>query len=272
MKNNDAQQNEYNPEEYWSNRYRDIDITKSGHINLPAVYNEWLYRRKKDVLQAALKKVGFNSKGSSVFEIATGTGVYVEMWKQLGIERMAGIDISQAATDLVQKRFPEYSFNKYDVSEPGLETAVGRDFDLVTAIDVLYHVVDNEKFATALDNIAKTIKPGGLFVVHERFLKNNERKFSYIRWRTLDSYVAALQNAGFEVLFRMPTFFISVQPYDLKNKSKEKIANQFWNGVLFPSIQRFPNAAGWFTYRTDSLLGSLRDEGPSFEMMVCRRV
>lgn len=272
MKNSDPQKNDYNPEEYWSNRYREIDITKSGHIDLPAIYNEWLYRRKKDCLQAALKKAGVGLESSSVLEIATGTGVYVDLWKRLGVKRMSGIDLSQAATDMVQKRFPDYSFNKRDVSEPGLESVVGTDFDIATAIDVLYHVVDDDKFAVALDNLAKVTAHGGFLVIHERFMKNSERAFGYIRWRTLASYEAALKKAGFEVLFRIPTFFYSVRPYDQKSSLGGYLANQFWNRFFRPGLQRFPDLFGRLGYCLDTILGTLFRRGPSFEMMVCRRI
>jgi SAM-dependent methyltransferase len=130
-------------------------------------YNRWLYRRKKARLLQGLERAGFHPKGCSVLEVATGSGVYVEMWKQLGIGRLAGIDISQNATDHLKGRFPEFSFFKRDLSAPNLVSVVGGDFDLVTAVDMLYHVVDDGDFAVALDNLAQATKPGGLLAIHE---------------------------------------------------------------------------------------------------------
>lgn len=271
MANNEPQNKDYDPESYWSIRYQTIDITKSGHIDLPAAYNVWLYRCKKDGLLKALDKAGFQLGGSSVMEVATGTGVYVELWKQQGVKRMSGIDISEAATDHMKQRFPDYHFSKRDVSEPGLESVVGNGFDLVTAIDVLYHVIEDEKFANALENLAQISKPGGLLVVHERFLQHRERSFKYIRWRTLETYVAALDRAGFDVLFRMPTFFFSVRPYDFKSPLTEQRMNQLWNKLLLPFILRYPDATGRLIYWLDKSLGRIFNTGPAFDMMVCRR-
>src|SRR6188474_2936008 len=108
----------YDREKFWADRYRNIDITKSGHVDLPVAYNRWLYRRKKERLLKGLRKAGFDERGSSVLEIATGTGVYVEMWKQLNVKKLVGIDISQAATDALRARFSEYEFHKRDLSTP----------------------------------------------------------------------------------------------------------------------------------------------------------
>src|SRR2546429_1028305 len=101
----------FDREAYWAERYRVIDITKSGHIDLPVAYNRWLYKRKVECLARDLRRAGFNPKGASVLEIATGTGVYVEAWKRAGVARLVGIDISQAATEALRVRFPGYSFH-----------------------------------------------------------------------------------------------------------------------------------------------------------------
>ncbi len=261
----------YDAEQFWADRYRDIDLTKSGHIDLPVAYNRWLYRRKKERLLQGLRRAGFQPKGQSVLEIATGTGVYVEMWKQLGVARLAGIDISQNATDHLKGRFPEFSFHKRDLSAPELTSVVGKDFDLVTAVDMLYHVVDDNDFAVALDNLAQATKPGGLLAIHDLFLRHGEREFGYIKWRSLDGYVTALQKAGFEVLSRTPTFFLTVQAYDFDSPRNAKRMSTLWNRFTYPLIRRMPNVAGCLGYWSDRALSVFLSEGPSFEMMICRR-
>jgi 2-polyprenyl-3-methyl-5-hydroxy-6-metoxy-1,4-benzoquinol methylase len=261
----------YDPEKYWAERYKEIDLTKSGHIDLPESYNRWLYRRKKERLLDGLRKAGFNPKGASVLEIATGTGVYVEMWKALGVSKLAGIDISENATNALKLRFPEYSFHKRDLSLPGLTSVTGTDFDLVTAVDMLYHIVSDQDFPVALENLAQSCKPGGYFAIHDFFMLHREVDFGYIKLRTLKSYQTALAKAGFEIVSRTPTFFLTVQTYDHASLDTQKRMANLWSKFLYPGIIRLPNLAGRLGYYSDRVLGSLLSEGPSFEMMVCRR-
>ena len=47
---------EYVPESFWEERYSQIDLTRSGHRDLPEAYNRWLYRRKQAVLRCALAR------------------------------------------------------------------------------------------------------------------------------------------------------------------------------------------------------------------------
>ncbi len=261
----------YNPERYWAERYRVIDITKSGHIDLPAAYNRWLYRRKTERLMQQLNAAGFSATGASVLDIAAGTGVYVQAWRDLGVSRLVGIDISAAATAALSERFTDFQFHKRDLSEPRLSELVGTGFSLVTAIDMLYHVVDDAHFPVALSNLYETVAPGGYLAIHDAFVQRRELDFGYIKLRTLARYTEALQAAGFQILSRAPTFFVSVQGHDHATAWSARLANAVWDRWLNPMIHRFPHAMGRMAYWVDRGLGHVLKEGPSFEMMVCRR-
>jgi 2-polyprenyl-3-methyl-5-hydroxy-6-metoxy-1,4-benzoquinol methylase len=261
----------FDREAYWAERYRVIDITKSGHIDLPVAYNRWLYRRKVECLFRDLGRVGFDPKGASVLEIATGTGVYVEAWKRAGVGRLVGIDISQAATDALQVRFPGYSFHKRDLGEPGLAELTGTGFDLVTAVDMVYHIVEDERFPVALANLAATVKLGGLLAIHDVFPHRQELDFGYLKLRTLQTFARALDVAGFDIVSRTPTFFFSVQTHDHFSDQAQSRMDAIWNRLTHPLIRHVPRAAGALTYAVDRALGAFLREGPSFEMLVCRR-
>jgi len=261
----------FDREAFWAERYRVIDITKSGHIDLPVAYNRWLYRRKVECLFRDLRKAGFDPKGASVLEIATGTGVYVEAWKRAGVSRLFGIDISQAATDALRSRFPEYEFHKRDLGEPGLAGLTGKGFDLVTAVDMVYHIVEDERFPVALANMAETVKPGGLLAIHDVFPHREELDFGYLKLRTLDAYTRALDAAGFDIVSRTPTFFLSVQANGISSPAGRARMDAIWDLFTSRLIRRFPAAAGAFTYTLDRALGAFVREGPSFEMLICKR-
>jgi len=265
------QPNTYDAEAYWAKRYSSIDITRSGYFDLPLRYNLWLYRKKKERLLQGLRNAGFHAQGASVLEVGAGTGVYVELWKSLGIRHLVGIDISTAATQALQARFPEYAFHKRDLAQPTLCDLVGREFDLVTAVDILYHVVDDAGFPIALANLADTLKPGGLLAIHDGFVHARELDFGYIKLRTLETYRAALVAAGFDIVSRAPTFFAMVKGYDFKSAWAATLSNRIWHRLTCPLIQRFPDVMGRLGYGIDRLLGSVLSEGPSLEMMVCRK-
>lgn len=260
----------YDREAYWAERYRVLDISRSGHIDLPVAYNRWLYRRKRECLFRDLARAGFEPKGASILEIAAGTGVYVDAWKRAGAGRLVGIDISQAAVEGLRRRFPEFAFHKRDLGEPALVSITGTGFDLVTAVDMLYHIVEDERFPAALANLSGAVRPGGWLAIHDVF-PYRELDFGYIKLRTLADYSRALDAAGFDILSRTPTFFFSVQAHDIAEPAARARREGIWNRFTAPLIRRAPGLAGAFTYALDRTLGAVSSEGPSFEMLVCRK-
>ncbi len=261
----------FDHEAYWSERYRVIDLTRSGHIDLPEAYNRWLYRRKCECLLRDLRRVGFRPRGASVLEIATGTGVYVDAWKRQGVGRLVGIDFSAAATEALRGRFPEFTFHQRDLAEPGLADVTGKGFDLVTAVDMLYHIVENERFPQAFANLADTVRPGGLLAIHDYFSRRGELDFGYLKRRPFESYAAALDSAGFDIVSRTSTFFFSVQADNIADPDWRMRLHTLWKKFMLPRIYRSPNLAGVVLYWVDRILGTCLRQGPSFEMLVCRR-
>ena len=50
-----------------------------------------------------------------------------------------------------------------------------------------------------------------------------------------------------------------------------KAMNTLWERVVYPVIARFPRLAGVSGYVVDTLICAALREGPSMEMMVCRK-
>jgi SAM-dependent methyltransferase len=261
---------EYVPESFWEERYSRIDLSRSGHRDLPETYNRWLYRRKQAVLRRGLARIGFAPRGKRVLEIGAGTGAYVDFWKGLGVEHLTGLDISQAAVGHVRERHPEFSFLHRDITRPALRSDCGGDFDLATALDVLYHVVDDARLQAALANVADVLRPGGVLAIHDQFLHRPSEDHGYIRWRSLSDWHRLLLSAGFEVVSRAPIFYGMVQPNDCAStRAAERMAG-LWSR-LSPWIQRAPGLLGVTLYALDSVLGTFVREGPSMELLLARR-
>jgi len=256
---------------YWNKRYAAIDATKSGHIDLPVEYNAWLYRRKQAHVAKAVARLGRSLRGGRLLEVAAGSGAWMGFWAAQGVADYAGIDISQRAIDDLKRRFPADRFWQRDLNDLGLAGAVGTGYDCVAAIDVLYHVLDDRRFAAVIADLASIVRDDGLLIIHDQFLNGPAQDHGgYIRWRTLAQYEEALQAAGFEILYRRPTFFFMIQTADFSGRAA-RVMRSLWEGLTYPAIERAPGLAGAVGYAVDSALCALLHEGPSMELMVCRK-
>ena len=256
---------------YWNKRYNTVDLTKSGHIDLPAEYNAWLYRRKQDHVAKALATTGHGLRGNKLLEVAAGSGAWMDFWREQEVGEYLGIDLSERAIDNLKQRFPQHRFLQRDLNDPRLSDATGTEYDGVTAIDVLYHVLDDERFAAVLSDLASVLKPGGVLVIHEQFLHGEAVYLGgYIKWRTIDAYGQALDKAGFDILYRRPTFFFMIQNADFHGAGG-KLLDFIWRNVSYPIISRLPRLSGAVGCAVDKAICAMLNEGPSMEVMICRK-
>ena len=257
--------------EYWNKRYDTIDATKSGHIDLPAEYNAWLYLRKQRHVAKAVAKLGGSLRGARLLEIAAGSGAWMAFWEKQGVLDYCGIDLSQRAIDGLKTRFPGHRYFQRDLNDLGMAGVVGSGYDCVSAIDVLYHVIDDQQFRAVLVDLASVLNAGGWLIIHDQFLRGPTQDHGgYIRWRTLTDFEAALRDAGFEVLYRRPTFFCMVQVADFSGWAA-KVMRSLWDRVTYPAIARFPRLAGAIGFGVDSVVCAALRDGPSFKLMICRK-
>ena len=260
----------YEPESYWEERYARLDITRSGHRDLPKEYNTWLYRRKQAVLWRSLRHIGFEPRDTRLLEIGVGVGAYLDFWQRVGVRDITGLDLSASAIGFLAERYPKVRFMRRDVTAANLQADCGTGYDIVTALDVLYHVVDGALLDSALRNIFEVLRPGGVFALHDEFLHRPGEHHGYIYWRSLDQWQQALSRAGLEVVYRTPIFFCMVQPNDCATPRGAARMDKLWtrsNAV----IQRFPSLAGALGYAVDTTLGAMLNEGPSMELLLARR-
>jgi len=260
---------DYIPEKFWEDRYSSLDLTRSGHRDLPESYNRWLYRRKQSVLASVLRRAGFVARGKDILEIGVGTGVYVDWWHSLGAASITGTDLSGTAIDHLQKRHREYRFCKQDVTDPAAGLALQATFDLVTALDVLYHVVDDTRLEVALRNIVKWMRPGGLCAVHDQFLHRPSEHHGYIKWRSLHDWTRLLDSVGLEIVSRTPIFYLMIQPTDCISSVSQKWMWVLW-GYTSKCIRRWPGMVGAAAYFMDRMLSTFIKEGPSMEVVLLR--
>src|SRR5262249_24831141 len=146
-----------------------VGFAAVGFGVLGTQFNSWMYRVRRRVLRRAVRRASIQVRGASVLDVGTGTGFYVREWKRLGATDITGIDVSAAAVSRLRGAIPEARFLEADVADPVPDTLAG-PFDLVSAFDVLFHIVDDARFGSAIENLGRLTRPGGHLVLSENFV------------------------------------------------------------------------------------------------------
>lgn len=258
--------------DYWERRLRDhFTLEGVGYLRLGRRYNEWMYRVRGEVFDRVVaEETAAMPRPLTVLEVGAGTGFYVERWLAMGA-KVTGVDLTDVAIQNLTRRFPEGRFLQCDIGAPlrgSLADAV-HDYDVVSAFDVLFHIVDDTAYARALENIGQLLKPGGLFIWSDNFVHQEAIRVDHQVSRSLPEIEAALDRAGFDVVRRVPMFVLMNYPAD----TRSRLVRWAWTAMVAPALlsDRLGGLLGRLLYPIERRLLRSRTESPSTELMVCRK-
>jgi SAM-dependent methyltransferase len=259
----------FDPEGYWQGMHlRNEGFEAVGFGGLGLGFNSWMYRVRRRVLRRALRRAGLSAEGAAVFDVGAGTGFYVREWLELGASRVDGSDLSAAAVEGLRDAFPTAEFVREDVAEPRRAESAGQ-YDLVSAFDVLFHIVDDGRFMRAIGNIADLTRPGGHLLLSDNFLHGPALRGRHQVSRSLEEIDQGLEAAGFESVVRLPMFVLMNKPVD----SNSRTLRLSWRVIsrICHRSHRAGTALGAVLFLPELLLTATVREGPSTELVVCRR-
>jgi SAM-dependent methyltransferase len=260
----------FDPKDYWETRHTSRYGPESvGYVGLGVPFNAWMYRVRGRVVRRQMQQAGIDLSTHDVLDVGSGTGFYVDLWKRLGARSITGSDFAPFAVRALRERFPESRFTELDVTSAESPQNLG-PFDVISAFDMLYHIVDDERYRRALANIRSWLRPGGYFVLSENFLARDRETGLHQVSRTYAEIVAMLTTSGFEVMRRAPVFVLMNRPL----KSSSPLLAGTWKVIR--SVTRMtsrPYLGDWLgaaLYPFELASVRLMHSGPSTEMMICR--
>jgi SAM-dependent methyltransferase len=192
----------YRPAEYWSERLADqYDLRGTGHLAYSRGYNDWLYRAKQRALRKALRNV---RRGSTALDLGSGTGWVVQELLNAGMA-VEGCDIAAVAVERLSSQFPQATFFQITLGAEPLPRA-DSSYDVVTALDVMYHVTDDAAWRAALAEAARVLRPRGLLVISDGLGDADREPSAHVRFRSLERWTTVATEVGLERVRLDPYF------------------------------------------------------------------
>jgi SAM-dependent methyltransferase len=193
-------QEPFDAKAYWERLHEESSLRSVGQSGLPVQLNRHLYSiARRNVLGFVRRQGVVDPPPRRVFEAGAGTGFWVALWTSLGATTVDGCDLVPAAVERLRAAFPG-TFTAGDLADPGVVPADG-SYELVTAMNVLLHILDDDRFAAAVRNLAGAVAPGGHLLLAEPALTRSPepvlRPGAASRARILARYVEVLEPAGF---------------------------------------------------------------------------
>lgn len=190
------------PKGYWEQRHTTFgsNLEGIGRLGLSEADNEVAYLAKWDKVQAALTEIGASGR---LLDAGCGIGWFTQRFVDAGYT-VDAFDFTQAGIDVAKERVEgDVTWAVSDLASFRSD----REYDVVTCIDVLFHVVDDDIWRASVDNL-RTLAAGGHLIIQEHLvadaapLTSGATGTKHTRWRSLEQYTAQLD--GCELVRHTP--------------------------------------------------------------------
>jgi SAM-dependent methyltransferase len=238
--------------------------------------NRELYRILARNLRSFLRRQGCDAIRGDAFEVGAGTGYWIDLWRELGAQRVDGCDLVPGAVADLNARFA--STGKYRVADIG--TDGGLDFgtyDFVACMNVLLHLTDDTKFDVALTNIARLVGRRGWLLLTEPILMEASFERPYdperaSRARPFRRYREGLEREGLALVAIQGATALGNNPIEGRWHWLLRVWGRAWTTSTWPSKIDSANArwVGPILYRLDPILLAL-GAAPSSKFALFRR-
>lgn len=231
-------QRSFNPTDYWQERLSaDYSLGSVGWSTLGEPFNRWAYAIRGRVFTRAARDAVIAPEHASVLDVGSGTGFYLDLWQRLGVGRITGSDLTSVAVERLARRYPTATIHKLDIGDADLPLSTGA-FDAISIMDVLYHVVDDDRYVQALSNLARLLKADGVLLLTENLVSQQTRAVHQI-FRSREWILSALGEAGLVVVDQQPAFFLMNTPVN----SNSRFLHRWWD--LATKVVGRHEAIGW---------------------------
>lgn len=255
---------------YWNERHAaDDSLDAVGWAGLGRAFNGWMYAVRRHVFRRAVHAHVPLGGDARVLDVGSGTGFYLDVWRGLGATSVAGSDRSTVAVERLRRARPDTTILELDLSGAP-DVLPDTAYDAVSAMDMLFHITDDEAYGRAIANLARLVRPDGRVLLTENLLAARLDAGVQQVSRTEAEVVGLLREHGLEPVARLPMFVLLNTPVD----SGSRLLARWWD--LLIKVASRHEWLGWLSgaivYPFELAAVRLARRGPSTKLVVCRRI
>lgn len=199
----------YRPEEYWGKRLSSGFTLKGvGNTVFDENYNKYLYKLQLGMLKKAIRRYDVKLPRARVLDVGCGTGFFSGFYIRCSAD-VTGVDITEVSVESLRKTMPNGRFLILDISTEDFHNHIedGERFDIINIFNVLYHVVDDNKFAKAIENITTYSAPGGYIFITDYLGEKDYSPAEHVQFRSIQKY-RSLFHDRIEIVDVLPLYHL----------------------------------------------------------------
>ncbi len=151
-------------------------------------------------------------------------------------------------------------FHLLDIANGNSVRSFRKRFDLISVMNVLLHITDDERFVRAISNLSEMLKEGGILLIADPIVIYNYwgkpfTKESSSKCRPLKQYLKVFATNRLSVVRLCPVSFFMSNPIDTKDKTTFQILRLMWRVIsVFAKSETIGAIEGRILYAVEGLL------------------
>jgi len=212
----------YDPKVFWDER-----CLRHGHTGeIDGLLYAYDQKQRLKAIGKALSRsrVRMNA-GTKILDIGCGTGDLISLFVRCGELDITGIDLSDEVINCASSRFADSRNIRLSVmAVENMEFPVC-SFDLVTGINVLQHIIDEDGFSRAIENTVRVVRSGGhiLTMDFSPVKVRGREPASYLIIRSRNEYIRAFEDNGCKLIYEFGLPRIGVRLYGVISRATAKL-------------------------------------------------
>ena len=146
----------------------DAETISPGSRSLDARFH---YNQVENGIMEGLERLDPEPSGPpAVLDVGSGSGHWVDFYLEVvGASSVTAVELSNVAAESLRGKYAGQPVTVVaaDIADP--DVGLGGPYEIVNAIGVMFHIVEDERWEAALATLARHLRPGGILVVSGQF-------------------------------------------------------------------------------------------------------
>ena len=161
----------YDPQRTWNVRYQ--QALGEGEIDdlttITRRANPWKARYHYNAVENAILEWALHAPfpaQPAVLDVGSGAGHWIDFYRSVfDARRVVGIEFAAPAADALRTKYSAQSAVSIAEIDVSADLELGERFEIVNAVDVLFHIVDDGRWRHAVRNLGRQLSSGGSLVI-----------------------------------------------------------------------------------------------------------
>jgi SAM-dependent methyltransferase len=199
----------FDPIRYWTERVGpDATLADTGVKDFSLGYNQKLYKLKTFAFKRLLAPHAAQLFGQPALNVGCGSGYFEDWLERIYGMRTFGVDISPRLVAALQRKFRARRYERWNFAE-GANPHFDREyFQLITFIDISYHIIDDALWSLTLLHAMDHLRPGGLLLLTDIAAGKPSCSGPHVRFRPLEAYEEVLTPCHLERIGSVDMYYL----------------------------------------------------------------